>query len=140
MDLQFQNARGKTLDVKELLVNGVPASGGAGATLAYDYSTALTAPPTSNQIRFNAAHPYTAVTKVWLTTRTTNGVDAYWTLMLVKSGTAVVVQDKGDHTLFGRFTVTGAPIDQGTYVEVPVSWVANGAALFNNQGVLVARS
>lgn len=114
-----------------------PAPGGGGGTLvfSYDFSTALTAPPTSNQVRFNAAHPYTAVTRVWVRNMTTDGQDAHAALMLLLMGSRIYIQDKNDHTLWAEFTITADPISQVDYVELTVTWKTNGGALLNNQAI-----
>src|SRR5262245_6579666 len=113
--------------------------GGGGAAEAglgqYDFSTTLTEPPTSTQIRFNAAHPYTAVTKVWIRSVNNAGVDMEAALLIIPIGATVYVQDKNDHTLYAKFQTTADPVLETGYVELTVSWVANGGALLNNQAV-----
>ena len=99
----------------------------------YDFSTALVPPPVATQIRLNAAHPYTAVTAVYVRNLTTTGLDVHVVLMAIPAGATLYVQDKNDHTLFGRFETAGAPIDQTDYVEFPVTWQANGAALVQQE-------
>lgn len=111
---------------------------GSGSLLQYDFSSATTEPPTSNQVRFNAGHPYTAVTKVWVRPQTTDGIDAYRYLLALATGTRLVIQDKNDHSLYVTYTLTASPIDKTSYVEFPVAWGSNGGALLNNQAVLLA--
>jgi len=96
---------------------------------AYTFNTVTTAPPASQRIRFNAAHPYTAVTKVWADFQSSNSEDLYFGWMRIRTGSILIVQDKDAHAQFAEFITTGVPIDQGTYVELPVAWVSNGTAL-----------
>ena len=108
--------------------------------MRYDYSSTTTAPPASTTVRFDAAAPYTTVTKVYVHTQTNDGRDVYLGLMGTDTGARVTIQDKNDHTIFATFTVTGDPVDHATYVEWPVVYYANGgASLFNNQAVLVMK-
>ena len=143
-DMMFQSGVGGVLDVKELRVNGVPVQGGGGAAsgslLRYDFAPEVVEPPTSNQVRFNAAYPYTAVTKVWVMLQTTDGLDAYLPLTLIASGTKIYVQDRNDHALNVVFTTSGAPVDKATYIELPVTHTSNGGALLANQAVVLARA
>ena len=104
--------------------------------LAYDFSTQIVEPPTGNQLRLNAAHPYTAVTRMWLRNLTTDGADVRLLLLEVPTGSRMVVQDKNDSGLYGDFRTTAAPVDKTSYVEFRVSWTANGLALLN-QGASV---
>jgi len=108
----------------------------ASGVFAYTFNTTTTEPPGSQRIRFNAAHPYTAVTKVWADFASSQSEDLYWGWMRIRVGSILIVQDKDNHLQFAEFLTTGAPIDKGAYVELPVEWVSNGTALAV-QGVLV---
>jgi uncharacterized phiE125 gp8 family phage protein len=104
----------------------------------FDYSAALTEPPTSNQVRLDAAFPYTGATKVWVRNITTDGTDVHLVLLAIAVGSTIYLQDKNDHTLFAMLDTTGAPVDKVDYVELPVQWLGNGGALLNNQAVVFA--
>jgi len=118
------------LDVEVLRGDGTwgnsPLTSGV---FAYVFNTVTTAPPASQRIRFNAGHPYTAVTKLWADFSSSNSEDLYWGWMRIRVGSLIIVQDKDNHLQFAEFTTTGVPIDLGTYVELPVAWVSNGTAL-----------
>lgn len=102
----------------------------------YTFSTGVLEPPTGNQLRLNAAHPYTTVTKLWARLLTNDNVDVYYGLMGVDLTSALYVQDTNDHTRVARFQLLTAPVDKVTYVEFAVAWVANSASGFtNNQTV-----
>lgn len=110
----------------------------AGSTLLYDFSSLTVEPPTSNQVRVNADAPYTAASKLWLRNVTADGFDVHAFLLTVAIGTSLYLQDKNDHTQYATFDTTAAPVDKTDYVELPVTWTGNGAALSNNQQMLVA--
>src|SRR4029453_14198886 len=47
----------------------------SGPIVEYDHPPAPAAPPGAREIRFNAAHPYTTVTTIWVRVVTANGTD-----------------------------------------------------------------
>jgi hypothetical protein len=105
--------------------------------LQYSFSAATSAPPGTNQLRFDAPSPYTAVTKLWARTVTAGGVDAFHVLKNIAVGATLIVQDKNDHAAYVNVTVTGTPIDNTSYFEIPVSHLAHGNALSGGQPVLL---
>jgi hypothetical protein len=109
----------------------------SGPVVEYDYTTATTAPPATREIRFNAAHPYTSVTTIWVRVLTANGTDVRAALAAQPAGVTLYVQQKDDATRYGKFQTTAEGVDQGDYFAFAVTWVANGAAIVNNQPVAV---
>jgi hypothetical protein len=110
------------------------------AIYPFDFSNLTTEPPTSNQVRINAPAPYTAATKLWIRLIGNEGRDLYWGLITIDPGALVLVQDRNDHTIAVSFQLTGPAVDKTTYIEWPVVFVGEvGAALFNNQAVLVVK-
>lgn len=107
------------------------------STFQFDYSNALTEPPTSNQVRLNAAFPYTTVSKLWVRVLTSDGIDATLPLSLITAGTVVYLQDKNDATLYVVVETTADALVKSGYVELSVIWKKNGGALLNNQAVLL---
>jgi len=103
----------------------------------YIHATATTAPPTGNQVRFNAAHPYTTVTSVWVRNVTTDGVDTHGIMLVLTPGTTVYVQDRSTSAHYVVFTMSGDPIDHTDYVELPVTWKSNGTAIPNANAIEV---
>ena len=92
----------------------------------YSYSTATTAPPGVDQIRFDAGYPYTAVTKVWIRNdhggragRVSRSADRADRVDACSCRTRTTTRSTCS------FTTTGTPIDNTTYVEFPVR--ASGA-------------
>jgi len=107
------------------------------AFVVYSFSAVQVAPPGTNQIRFDAGYPYTAVTTLWMALVTADGQDVYRGLLIVATGSTILVQDKNDHTQYAIFTTTGAAIDHTTYVEFPVVHQAHGSSISGGQLVLV---
>lgn len=103
----------------------------------YGFSTTTTAPPANQTLRINAAYPYTAATTVWADYDSANSEDLYWGWQRITVGSYLMVQDKDNHDQFAEFTVTGAPVDHGTYVELPVVHKATGGTPLAAQAVLV---
>ena len=97
----------------------------------YTFSTQTTEPPANQTIRLNAGHPYTAVTKAWVSFQNSNSEDLYFGWLAVATGSVLLVQDKDNHAQYAEFTTTGPPVEKGTYVELPVAWRRNGTALAN---------
>lgn len=103
--------------------------------VSYDFSTVITEPPTGSQIRLNAVHPYTAATKAWIRTLSSNGLEIRGLLLVVTTGSTIYVQNKTNSAQYALLTTTGDPIDKTSYVEFPVEWKNNGTALLNGQNV-----
>lgn len=114
---------------------------GAGARTSnlvnYSYSSNTASPPSTNQVRFNGAHPYTGVTKLYFDNVTADGQDVRVGLLRVAEGSTIYVQDKNDSSQYGVFQTTTAPVDHTTWVEYNVIHVTNGAAIGGGQLVLV---
>jgi hypothetical protein len=122
-----------------LFLNGTTISATSRNTHLVNYSLSAVqfAPPGTNQIRFSAGYPYTAVTTVWMDIVSADGQDVYRGLLIVPTGSTLLVQDKNDHTQYAQFTITGAPIDHTSYVEFPVVHQAHGNSIGGGQLVLV---
>lgn len=99
----------------------------------FSFSTAILEPPTGNQIRLDAAAPYTAVTRVWVRAQTIDGIDVHLYLMNTPVGSTLYLQDKDEHARYAAFILVAAPIDKTDYVELPAIWFASGTALLAQQ-------
>jgi hypothetical protein len=106
--------------------------------LQYDWNSTTVPPPTSSQIRIDAAPPYTTATTLWVRPITTDGIDASRPLVELQPDTRLLVQDKNDSTLYIDLVTTGPTVSQTGYFEIPVRWLANGGALVSNQACLLA--
>ncbi|MET0787203.1 MAG: hypothetical protein ABWY25_10900 [Paenisporosarcina sp.] len=103
----------------------------------YSYSVATGTPPSTNQVRFNAGFPYTAVTALYFDDITADGQDIRVGLLRIPPGSLIYVQDKNDDTMSGTFLTTTFPIDHTTWVEFTVVHYAHGAAIGGGQLALV---
>jgi hypothetical protein len=105
-------------------------------SFAYRFSTTITAPPASGQVRLDNATVASA-TKVWLANLTDDNFDARTVLLLIPAGATIYIQDRNDHTIYARFTTGGAAAGLAGYVELPVTYVASGGAFTNNAQIEV---
>jgi len=103
----------------------------------YAFNDTLTEPPALGQIRLNTAFPWTTAAKLWLRFISSDDQDLYWGIMIIPTGAMLIIQDKDDHTKYGQFSTTGAPIDKGLYAEIPITHVANGTAITTAQRVFL---
>jgi len=104
----------------------------------YTYNDSIVSPPASGQIRLDKVFAsWNIATKVWMRFISADGQDLYWGIMIMPIGATLLIQDKDDHTRYGRFLTTGIPIDSGLYAEIPVSWVASGSAIITAQQIFV---
>lgn len=102
---------------------------------AYDFSTAILEPPSSNQVRLDASAPYALAARAWARNLTTDGRDVHTFLMSTPIGSRLYLQDRNDHALFVELETVAAAIDRVDYVELPVTWIGSGGALLNNQAI-----
>lgn len=106
--------------------------------LAYRFDTVQTAPPGSGDVRVDAAYPYLAVSTLWASATSNDGLEALATWLALPVGTTLVLQDTVDREQVLVLETTGAPVDHTTYAAVPVTCVAQGgAALGKNQQILI---
>ena len=119
------------------LTEGLAAAGGAsaGGTADYSFNDTVTAPPGGGQVRFDNATQNLA-TKIWISNVTAPGVDINHFLGVIVAGATIIMQDKDNSARWIKFTVSGAPIDNTTYYELPVTFVTMGTALPAGQRVL----
>jgi hypothetical protein len=122
----------------QIAAGTVTATARASGVFNYGFnSTAFVAPPANSVIRLDAGAPYTSVTKVWADFDSADGQDLYYGWMRITVGSSLMIQDKDNHNQFAEFTVASAPVDQGTYAEVPVTHLAHGSVALATQAVLV---
>jgi len=103
----------------------------------YQYSSATTAPPGNRQLRFDAAPPYTDVTRLFVSTETSLDRDVYHSLVGIPPGRILYVQDLDDHTRLVQLRVTGPPVDGGGYFEIPVEWLRTDLPLTGQACALI---
>ncbi len=115
----------------------IGAGGSSFNLINYSYSVNLASPPSSNQIRFNAAFPYTGVTKVFFDNQSADNQDLHVIMLRILPGSKMYVQKKNDHLQSATFRVIGPPINHTTWIEFDVAHVAHGNAIGGGQVVLV---
>jgi hypothetical protein len=89
----------------------------------FNYSDTTTEPPTGAQIRFDST-TMTAVNKVWVMKTTTDSQDAGGSLLSLKAGQAIKVEDFDDSSLSATFRLAADAVDKTSYVEYPVVFVS----------------
>jgi hypothetical protein len=88
--------------------------------------TTKTADAASNgQIGVNSGVAWSAVTQVNVAKKTSDGTDLAYFLNEVKVGDTMHIQLKSDATVWGRFNITGASVDQGTWRSFPVTFASS---------------
>ena len=103
------------------------AGQGGLATAEYTYSTTAGVPPSSGQLRGNSL-TQNAITAFHLHKTNAVGVDIASALRLLVAGDRIMIQDKTTSANNQYYTVSSAPIDNGTYFTVPVTWTSGGSA------------
>ena len=99
--------------------------------------TATTPPPPTGDIRFNAASA-AATTLLYVHDTTNNGTDIRRALLNLTTGDRIVIQQVDNDANFGDFTVSGPPVDNTTWTQIPVTSTGSGGTIGNNKNVLFA--
>jgi hypothetical protein len=114
------------------------ASGTSTDTFPYAFSSPITEPPSSKSVSLNTANQ-TLATKIWVSTLNQDGWDDTNFFVRLAMDDEVILQAKGDATIYQRYKLTGTSILKTGYLELPVVWeTSGGPALTNNQALLVA--
>lgn len=102
----------------------------------WKFSNSTSPPPSSGQLRMNAA-PGAGVNTIHLHYTTATGIDAKGLInALFVSGSILYVQQKDDSTVRHKFSIAGGLTDNGTYASIPVTWIS-GAGVYQNNKDLV---
>jgi len=112
-----------------------PPSEGVSATWNWRVADGTTDPGIRNLAPDVAAAP----TMLRFSTTTVAGSDARNVLVTTQAGDVLLMQQRTDSTKWAKVQVSAAPIDHGTWFEVPIIGIANGTGgqPANNQDVLV---
>ena len=121
-------------------------SGFSNTALDYMYSTTLTPPPGSGQLRMDTPDQ-TAATFLWADYLTAPGNDVKIVLLSINDGDEIIVQDKDDSSRYQKYVVSGTPsfegqvvADGGSYAIVPVVWQEGGTTLGAQRVYFIIRS
>lgn len=101
----------------------------------------ITAGAATGYLRYNNA-TQTSATNIYINEQSQTGVDITLFLELLAVGAAFVIQDKNDHANIQQFEITSAPVDNGTYWTIPVTFVSSAGTgttgFANNHEVFAA--
>jgi hypothetical protein len=111
-------------------LQAAPTGGGA-QTAWWRWDPSTVGSVASGKIGLNASTWATA-TQLRISETTDPGTDVSGGLGSVTAGQTITLQQQDDSTRWGKYTVTAAPTDQGTYRTIPVSYVDAGAPPSNN--------
>lgn len=98
----------------------------------WNFVTTTTAPPSTGQMRLDSMTPASA-TKVWVSKTDATNADASAALAALKLNYRITLQNKGDTTKALTYRISGAPVDQGAYMEYPAAWLTGDPTLPNGQ-------
>jgi hypothetical protein len=104
----------------------------------YDFSSVVNVPPGVHQVRLNNG-TYSAATKVWVDYETNNGFDSSFAISRFEPGEQLYLQDKVDAAIGHRYNIIGAPVDYGSYAEIPIEWVEGTGVFGNKKTIVLAR-
>lgn len=104
--------------------------GPAGGIYRFESSTTA-ADPGSGKIRLNAA-TWAAATNAYIDTISDGGVDVSAFMALLKANDALIIQDRDDATKYGRFTLSGAPVNNSGWFTLPLTHISSAGAVPNN--------
>lgn len=110
---------------------GPPGAANAAYTAEWRWSTSLTTVATG-YVGINTA-TWAAATEVHLNKTTDPGTNL--PAGNVKVGDDIYIQEKANAANFGRYHITGAPTDNGTWMSYPVSYVSSGGVPPGNNAV-----
>jgi len=116
------------------------APGGGSGTIVsapWKWTTSTTA-PAARYVGINTA-AWSTATSINIAKENDNGTDTTNYLQQVQPGDTFYIQQQSDPTKWGRYTVTTAGTDQGTYYSFPVTYDSSGAGGMpgNNQDCVV---
>jgi len=103
----------------------------------YTYSNVTTAPPNSQQVRFNNLD-LTQATEIYIDNTNLDGINISNYLGLAEIDDDVYVQDKNEAALYQFYKLIAVPSQQGTYTVYFVQWDRGGSSLNNNQASVIS--
>lgn len=92
-------------------------------------------PPISGQVR-TPTGLWTSATHVYISNTTDGGQDVGSMLLQVSVGSTLDLNHRTDPTRTVRYTVSGAPVGQATYVDIPVLYVQSAGVIPTSSTVI----
>lgn len=116
----------------------IPHTHPSSAVVPYRYATNhAIADPGAGSVRFDSATA-SAVTRIALDAITDGGTDVGGAVASLVADDTFYFQVQADAGVWGRYALTGPPVDHAGWWEIPVSWVsAQGAEPANNTPLLL---
>lgn len=114
--------------------SGVPAAQGTSGQWVYQTNTAI-ADPGSGNIRTDDTPALS--TALAISNITDQGVDASRVIKTLSSGDVLFAQQADNSDNWGRFNVTGAPVDNSTWFEIPVTFVSGGGTVSKGTDMII---
>ena len=96
-------------------------SSAAGGHASFTFNSAITEPPTGNQLRINNASQ-TAATRMWVSQTATDGLDISIGLAKILAGHQIYMQDFDDASKWVKYTVTADGVDDGVYYDYAIAY------------------
>lgn len=117
-----------------IAASGVPAVQPTSGLWQYNTNTTM-ADPGNGTIRTDDTPAASTTMAISVITR--GGVDATRTLQTLSTGDVLFAQEKSNSANWGRYTITGAPTNNTTWFEIPVSYVAGGGTVTKSTDVVL---
>jgi hypothetical protein len=96
------------------------------------------ASPGNGSIRWNTANQFDATT-IAIATVSNSNTDVKLGLKSAIAGDILYIQRQNDSSIWMKYRITAAPIDNGTWIQYAVTTMGhNGGPFGGNQGVVVA--
>jgi len=127
---------GTNLSITGTTLNSL--SGGASVDGSWNFSTStVAADPGNKRFRVNNA-TLASVTQIYFNDTTNQNFDASTILGFLRNGNRIYLQQKNDATRAALFLVTGNATDNVGWWTVPVTAIADGGILFQNNADVAA--
>lgn len=102
--------------------------GAVRATIAFNFSTLTTVPPSNGEVRLDNAVQGSA-TAVRLSFQSADAADVTALVMGITTGNRLVITDENQSDKYQVYDATADAVNQTTYGDVAVAWVSGGNAL-----------
>ena len=112
---------------------GTPEPPGAGGVILqanYNWTTSTTT-AALGRVGINAPS-WAGATFVDIAKTNGDGTDVSVVLLSLEAGDQLYLQDNDDSTVYGRYSITADPVDQGTWVQISVEVLESSTALPQN--------
>jgi len=128
-------ATGATGDTGAQGIQGIQGvqgpSGVAGFGLRFVFNAATTSSVATGELRLNNASPNLA-TQIYTHANDRNAVDVSSISSGLSVGTTVLIFDESDDTAWALYTIASTPVDAGTSVSIPVTYLGHSGTFAGN--------